>query len=133
MKKRLLMVAFALLTVATSFAFEIGDYAYNMTQRFKITGENLVTNGNFASQKDGWYGADRESGPDATVWDLVQGAGPNGETVLQSLAATAGQPLCNSWTLADGGYYIVSFDIKALNAGFTSILTAGSDPGRLSD
>lgn len=123
------MVAFALLTVATSFAYEIGDYAYNTTQRFKITGENLVANGNFANQKDGWYGADPETAPNAEVWDLVQGAGPNGETVLQAISVADGQPLCNKWTLSDGGYYIVSFDIKALNAGFTSILTADVTPG----
>ena len=126
MKKRLLLVAFALLTVATSFAFQAGDYAYNSTQRFKVTGDNLVTNGNFASGRDGWFGLDRESNPSAEVWDVVEGAGPNGETVLQSLGATADQPLCNSWKL-DAGTYIVSFDLKYTAAGYTTIGSATKD------
>lgn len=115
------MVAFALLTVATSFAYEIGDYAYNTTQRFKITGENKVTNGDFASNnRDGWYGADKETSPNAEVWDLVQGAGPKGETVIKSLAAEEGQPFANSWQL-DAGSYIVSIDVKAPTAVNTTI------------
>ena len=126
MKKRLLLVAFALLTVATSFAFQAGDYAYNSTQRFKVTGDNLVTNGNFASGRDGWFGLDKESTPSAEVWDVVEGAGPNGETVLQSLGATADQPLCNSWKL-DAGTYIVSFDLKYTSAGYTTIGSATKD------
>ena len=122
MKKRLLMVTFALLTVATSFAFQPGEYAYNSTQKFKILGKNLVTNGNFASNRDGWYGADKETGLSATEWDLVQGAGPNGETVLQTLGADVTQPLCNSWTLEPGSY-IVSYQIKMPAAAYVSPAT----------
>ena len=106
------MMAFAVLSVATSFAFEVGDYATNATQRFKITGENLVTNGNFANARDGWFGADKETAPSADVWDYVEGAGPNGESVIQSIAATADQPFCNSWELAPGSY-LVSYQVKA--------------------
>ena len=53
MKKRLLMIAALMLTfVGSSFALNVGDYAYNKTQRLKITGANLVTNGNFANARD---------------------------------------------------------------------------------
>lgn len=112
MKKRLLMVAFAVLTVATSFAYNVSDYVTNATQRFKITGENLVQNGNFANGRDGWYSTDKETVANAEVWDFVEGAGPNGENVIQSLAATADQPFCNSWELAPGSY-LVSYQVKA--------------------
>jgi len=125
MKKRLLMVAFALFTVATTFAFKAGDYAWNTTQMFKITGDNLVTNGNFASGLDGWYGADRESTPSADVWSITEGAGPAGEKVVESLGATEGLSLCNSWTL-EAGTYVVSYDLKYSAAGYTTILTAGA-------
>ncbi|MBR1448796.1 MAG: hypothetical protein IJ588_08660 [Prevotella sp.] len=129
MKKRLLMVAFALLTVATSFAFQPGDYAYTVSQRFKIAGDDLVKNGNFASNRDGWYGADKETGVSATEWDLVQGVGPNGEAALQTLGVDASQPLCNSWQINDGGYYVISLQIKGESIGTTSIIEGGKAAG----
>lgn len=116
MKKTLLLVAFAMLGVATSFAFGVGDYAYNSTQRFKITGENLVKNGAFASGLDGWYGADMESAPSAEVWSISEDpVGPNGEKVIESIAPTEGMPLCNVWTLEPGSY-VVSYQVKATTA-----------------
>jgi len=128
MKKRLLFAALALVSVATSFAFNVGDYAYNSTQRFKITGENLVANGNFADGLNSWYGADKETSPNQEVWSVSEAAGPNGENVITSLGATADMPLCNSWSL-DPGTYVVSFQFKALTAGYTTIITGGSAAG----
>jgi hypothetical protein len=123
-----MIAAFVLACVSSSFAYNVGEYAYNATQRFKVLGENLVQNGNFAQARDGWYGIDKETAPNADVWDFIEGAGPNGENVLQSLGATANEPLCNDWQLQGGGY-IVSFDMKYTAAGITSIITAGSDTG----
>lgn len=113
--------------VGSTFAYEVGEYAYNSTQRFKIDGDNLVSNGNFADGRNGWYGADKETEPNAEVWSTVEGAGPNGENVLESLGATADQPLCNSWSLEPGSY-IVSFDLKSATAGYTTIITGGETP-----
>jgi hypothetical protein len=113
MKKRLLLAAFAVLAATTSFAYQVGDYATNFSQRFKITGENLVQNGNFANARDGWYGTDNVTAASAEVWDYVEGVGPNGEAVIQSIAATAGQPFCNSWKIETSGTYIIAFDVKA--------------------
>ena len=123
------MFALAVLATATSFAYNEGDYAYNATQRFKIVGPNLVTNGNFANGRDGWYSTDKETSPSADVWDVVEGAGPNGETVIQSIAPTADQPFCNSWSFEAANTYVVSFDIKAEAAGFITTITGGSAAG----
>lgn len=123
MKKRLLtLAAFALAFVGSSFAFEVNEYVYNTTQRFKITGENKVTNGNFAEASAGWYGVDLETSPNPENWDfaLGVGGGPGGVNTVTSLAASADNPLCNSWTL-DAGSYIVSIDVKFMAAGNTSI------------
>lgn len=125
MKKRLLFAAFALLTVSTSFAYEVSGYVFNQTQRFKIDGENLVVNGDFINSRDGWYGADKESGANAETWGLAEGVGPNGENALKSEAPNEGQPLCNSWTLS-AGTYIVAYDIKLPAASYVNILTAGA-------
>jgi hypothetical protein len=121
------MVAiFALTMVGSALAYNVGDYAYNSTQRFMVTGENLVANGDFANARDGWYGATKNDSPNPEVWDFAEGEGPNGENALKSLGATADMPLCNSWKLEETGTYIVSFAIKAPTAGITSVLTAGS-------
>lgn len=117
MKKRLLFAAFAALFVGSAFAYTSGDYVYSPTQRFKIQGENLVTNGDFSQARDGWYGATKEDKPDAATWDIVPDGGPNGEGCIKSLAATAGSPLCNSWTLPSGSGYVVMYDIKGETIG----------------
>ena len=110
MKKRLLMIAALMLTfVGSSFALNVGDYAYNKTQRLKITGANLVTNGNFANARDGWTDAEGNA-LSAEIWDFVEGVGPNGENVLQSLGS--GSALCNKWVLPEAGGYVVKYDIK---------------------
>ncbi len=110
MMKKLLMTVCAVLFASSTFALGVGDYAYNYLQRLKITGDNIVTNGNFANSRDGWKDAEGNE-VSAEVWDMVEGAGPNGENVLQTVAATAGVALCNSWRL-EGGTYVVKYDIK---------------------
>ena len=111
MKKRLLFAALAMVCAMGSFAYEIGDYVYTNTQRVKISGENLVTNGDFAAGTDGWIDAAGEA-VNAEVWSFVEGAGPNGENVLQSQSgSTADAALCQKWDL-DAGTYIVMYDIK---------------------
>lgn len=127
MKKRLLIIAaFALTMVGTSFAQKVNDYVYTATQRVKITGENLVVNGTFAT-KDGWTNALGEE-TNAEVWDfaLNQGAGPNGENVLTSVSGgTADAAICNSWAL-ESGSYIVMYDIKGDAYTPTGIINGGS-------
>ncbi len=104
------MIAALMLTfVGSSFALNVGDYAYNKTQRLKITGANLVTNGNFANARDGWTDAEGNA-LSAEIWDFVEGVGPNGENVLQSLGS--GSALCNKWVLPEAGGYVVKYDIK---------------------
>ena len=111
MKKRLLMIAALAMAVGTSFAQEIGSYAYTATQRVKITGENLVTNGDFSQGKEGWTNAAGEE-LNADVWDYGEGEGPGGENVLKSLnSGTADAALCRAWALPTGSY-VVQYDIS---------------------
>ena len=111
MKKKLLFAAFAMLCAGSSFALENGDYAFTYTQRLKITGDNIVQNGNFANATEGWTDAEGAA-LSADVWDFAEGVGPNGENAIQAIGSTAGAALCRSWQLADGGTYVVKYDIK---------------------
>ena len=128
-------MAFAVLSVASTFAYEVGDYVYTATQRFKISGANLVKNGNFSEGLTGWLGAATDEVPDADVWSVEAeaGLGPNGETVIKSTAATADKPLCGVWDLADGGKYVVSIDVKFSAATSTDVSSATSVPNNCID
>lgn len=112
--------------VSSAFAYNVNDYAYTATQRVKILGENLVTNGTFET-KDGWTNAAGEE-ISADVWDIAlnAGSGPNGENVITCLSgSTADAALCRSWELPSG-QYIVMYDIKGESNGVTGIVNGNS-------
>ena len=135
MRKRLLMIAaFALSMVGSAFAQDkqsqpwtpmtqtpaLEGYVYTATQRVKIMGENIVTNGAFES-KDGWTNAVGED-LNAEVWAIEAGAGPGGENVIKSLAgSTADAALCGAWALSSGTY-VVMYDIKGAAPTVTGII-----------
>ena len=100
MRKRLLLAALAMVSAVSSFAFEVGEYAYTATQRLKVTGENTVQNSTFAEGLNvgGWCGLTAIEEVSAFTWIVSNGEGPNGEAVLQSQGATADEPICNVWS-----------------------------------
>ena len=120
-----------MVSAVSSFAFEVEDYAYTATQRLKIAGENIVQNGNFAEglTSGGWCGLSLAEPVSSTTWKVVDGEGPNGESVLQSQGATADEPLCNVWSGLYGGQtYMVSFMIKGEGAATSTVgTTVGSN------
>ena len=124
--KKLLLSAFAALFAGSTFAYEIGEYAYTQTQRVKILGSNMVGNSNFAGgSTDGWTAADGAAIDQETTWAIEPGVGPNNENVLKSLGANAGAAVCQAFSL-DGGTYLVSYQIKVGELG-TAASTAGVD------
>ena len=62
MNKRLLISFAAIMGAMTSFAYNVGDYVYTHDAKFKVVGKNLIANGNFASNYDGWkdYGSEEK-------------------------------------------------------------------------
>ena len=140
MRKRLLMIAaFALTMVGSAFAQEkqsqpwtpmtqtpaLEGYVYTATQRVKITGENIVTNGAFES-KEGWTNAAGEE-LNAAVWEISDGEGPGGENAIKSLSnTTADAALCRSWALTEAGGYVVMYDIKGAATTATGIVNGNA-------
>ena len=125
MKKRLLIAALAMLSVATSFAYEIGEYAYTATQRVKVLSENLVQNGNFSAGLDGWTNAAGE-GISADVWSMEEGAGPNGENAIMSInGSTDEAALCRAFPM-ESGTCMVTYDIKGAGTQATGIVNGNS-------
>ena len=128
MKKRLLLQLLAVGFAMSSFAaYNAGDYIYSSTAKYRIDGENLVTNGDFTvgDGTEGWTN-DLGEAIDGATWGIETAAGPNGENAIKSLGASAdeGKSLHNVWQLQPG-FYTVSYWVKA-PAVASSTITEGS-------
>jgi len=125
MKKRLLLQVLALFGVVGAYAASVGSYIYTADSKFKVTGENILTNGNFAELTSGWT-TTTLTDVDMTKWTIETGAGANGENVLQS-ATIDGTDLARSIALEAGKEYSISFDIKAGSAMSTNVTLASTN------
>lgn len=128
MKKRLLMQLLAMAcAVGANAAYSVGDYIYSPTAKYKIVGENIVTNGSF-DQGDGFEGWTSETGDavNGAVWGVQTNVGPNGENAIISLGASdeEGATLSRTWELTPG-FYTISYMVKSPSV-TTSSITAGS-------
>jgi hypothetical protein len=121
MKKRLLLAALAIVSAVSGFAYENGSYVYTSAQKLKMTGENIVVNGDFKEglTVGGWVSTADDKSLDTETWGIEPGVGPNGEDVLQSLASNEGASFCRVWDtedgMEDGQLYMASFQIKAVD------------------
>lgn len=121
--KRLLTQLLALTFVVSANALGVGEYMYSNTNKFKVVGENIVTNGNFAEGVDGWTD-ETGNAVDQTVWGT---ATEDGRTLVQSNAQSveAGSGLANVWMLGQG-VYAISYKAKATTGIVTSV-TSGAN------
>ena len=126
MRKHLLLFMALMSGLAANAANE-GDYIYTATSRLKVTGANIVTNGNFASNStEGWHAFASDGSAtdvDMSKWTLV----PNGKDGVNTIKSSnvADMNMYQSIQLSEGNTYVVSFDIKATSAA-TSATALGS-------
>lgn len=123
MKKRLLISFAAIMGAMTSFAYNEGDYVYTHDAKFKVVGDNLIANGNFASNYDGWKDySDGALSPD--YWSIETGAAQDGGNVIQSADASAdltGNYMYQAVPFESGKTYVVTFKMKGVEPGTSSI------------
>lgn len=124
MNKRLLISFAAIMGAMTSFAYNVGDYVYTHDAKFKVVGDNLITNGNFASNYDGWKDyADGTLSPD--YWSIETGAAEDGRgNVIQSAnggADLTGNYMYQAVPFESGKTYVVTFKMKGVEPGTSSI------------
>ena len=68
-----------MLSVVSSFAYNVGDYIYTRNGRFKVTGANLITNGDFKEGLKDWMKADLTEFDEGQTWYSIKEAdGPDG-------------------------------------------------------
>ena len=124
MNKRLLLSFAAIMGAMTSFAYNVGDYVFTHDAKFKVVGNNLIANGNFASNYDGWKDyADGALSPD--YWSIETGAAEDGKgNVIQSADASAdltGNYMYQAVPFESGKTYVVTFKMKGVDPGTSSI------------
>ncbi len=120
--KKLLLSVLAVLGVASVNAYEVNDFLYTPSAKFKVIGENLVTNGNFSDATAGWTNQEGTE-VSALSWQYVPAAGPNGENALMSLSAEDGNVLARVFEL-NAGTYSISYWIKGEVSGTTANTSA---------
>ena len=123
MNKRLLLSFAAIMGAMTSFAYNVGDYVFTHDAKFKVVGNNLIANGNFASNYDGWKDyADGALSPD--YWSIETGASQTGGNVIQSAnggADLTGNYMYQAVPFESGKTYVVTFKMKGVEPGTSSI------------
>ena len=124
MNKRLLISFAAIMGAMTSFAYNVGDYVYTHDAKFKVVGENILTNGNFSSNYDGWKDyADGALSPD--YWSIETGAAQDGKgNVIQSADAAAdltGNYMYQAVPFETGKSYVITFKMKGVDPTTSSI------------
>ncbi len=123
MNKRLLLSFAAIMGAMTSFAYNVGEYVYTHDAKFKVVGENILTNGNFSANYDGWKDyADGALSPD--YWSIETGAAQDGGNVIQSADAAAdltGNYMYQAVPFETGKSYVITFKMKGVEPGTSSI------------
>lgn len=123
MNKRLLISFAAIMGAMTSFAYNQGDYVYTHDAKFKVVGENILTNGNFSANYDGWKDyADGALSPD--YWSIETGAAQDGGNVIQSADASAdltGNYMYQAVPFETGKSYVITFKMKGVDPTTSSI------------
>ena len=130
MKKQLLSIALLSAVVSGAMAHEIGDKVYSNSAKWKITGKNLVTNGDFSDNKlTGWTAIDGSINK-LTTFSVLEGQGAKGANEIKvnegQTALTNG--IYQTIAIQQGGTYIVS--MKVMNnkaAGFTDFDLTGAN------
>ena len=130
MKKQLLSIALLSAVVSGAMAHEIGAKVNSNSAKWKITGRNLVTNGDFSdNQLTGWTAID-ESINKLTTFSVLEGQGAKGANEIKvnegQTALTNG--IYQTIAIQQGGTYIVS--MKVMNtkaAGFTDFDLTGAN------
>ena len=129
MKKRLLLSFVAFMGVCASFAVNVGEYVFTTDAKFKVIGDNIIQNGNFAANYDAWTDAmGLPLSPD--FWSIEEGQGPEGQNILMSLTNADDQSGCyifQSIPFEPSKTYIITLKVKGIESTTSSVTYGGAN------
>ena len=124
MKKRLLFCCALMVATLSSYAYQLGDYVFTVDAKYKVVGDNLLTNGDFSSNFEGWKDASgSELNP--TFWSIETGTGGNVVQSNDGSADQTGNYMFQSVPYEPGKTYLISFKVKGVDP-LTSSITFGT-------
>ena len=116
MMKKLLSACMFAVVALTANAWNSGDYVYTKVAKYRITGANLVTNGQFTDgTTDGWTATDEVNYPLAAVF----GPAEDGGVAVQAGQTALEAGMYQAVKIDAGGTYVVSLKAKGIAAGYT--------------
>ena len=116
--KKILFLAMSVMIALTANAWNSGDYVYTKVAKYRITGADLVTNGQFTDGSTaGWTATDETNFPLAAVF----GPSEEGGVAVQAGQTDLTAGMYQAVKIDMGGTYVVSFKVKGATAGFTDI------------
>lgn len=124
--KKLLLVLTALLSFVSAQAYELGDYVYTATAKFKVIGDNLVQNGNFANAIGDEWRTTAAGAYNPEYWSVET---VDGATCLRSTSAAEADDnsLFQAVPVEYGKNYIITLRMKAGDEGpFSTSATVGA-------
>lgn len=127
MNKKLLLVAMLMAqALGINATYKVGDYLYTDDAKYKVIGENLITNGDFKQGLEGWT---TESGttlsPDTFAIDSNGPDGTNCMRITHRGESGSGGAILKNWTLPANGYFVFSYKVRSDYENTASSINAG--------
>ena len=99
-------------------AYNVDDFIYTRSAKYKVTAANLVTNGELkGASLDGWTATDATAAGLADVFTVLENGGVSVNAGMTALTNGMYQVV----NISEGGKYVVSVKVKGAEAGFTDL------------
>ena len=134
MKRQFLSLLFAALGVSSLFAYDVGDYVYTRNGRFRVTGANMVPNGDFSAGLSEWTTVNG-SELSTDTFSVESEGGPDGKPWLKVLLASGKQTEANMGNSAnlmfsvprnENQMYVITYKVRGTSVKSTSGNTGGA-------
>lgn len=122
-KKLLSVASFAFIALSVN-AFEVDQQVYTKNAKYRITGTNLVTNGQFTQGTtglDGWTAISADAPLEQTFAKVDGTDGGSNKQVVQAGMTAMTNGMYQKVAISVGGTYVVSFKVMGTAAGFTDL------------
>jgi hypothetical protein len=125
MVKNLLTLAFLSSMAIGANAYDVDDFIYTRSAKYKVTAANLVTNGELkGASLDGWTATDATSAGLSDIFTVLEGGGVSVNAGMNSMENGMYQLV----KINEGGKYVVTMKVRGADPGYTDIdLFAGGN------
>ena len=118
MVKNLLSLALLSSMAIGAHAYDVDNFIYTRSAKYKVTAANLVTNGELkGASLDGWTATDASVAGLSDVFTVLEGGGVSVNAGMNALENGMYQTI----NISEGGTYVVTLKVKGENPGYTDV------------